>query len=105
MNTDSIEKLIELGGKIWEKGNFQRIYFSPELAMDLDISYYNSGNISGATCQGYRISNSEAGRALGVKIWVDMNTGKVSTKYANRLQVTCRDALNEFTEKLERVTK
>lgn len=63
--------LEENGGKYWEKqteqGLLKRVYFSRDVIMTgigLDVEYYHSGNISRATLDGQKISNSEAGRIL-----------------------------------------
>lgn len=56
------------GGKYWEKGEHQRVYFDPSLLTKhggLDVSFYKTGNVSGATLRGRDISNAEAKRILG----------------------------------------
>lgn len=37
----------------------------------LEVSHYNTGNISGARLDGEHISNAEAGRILAAKVWLD----------------------------------
>lgn len=70
-----IEKAIEKGNR-WTKGRFDRIYFNWE-QMGLEVEYYNTGNISSATWKGEEISNSEAYRIAGCKVWIDVNDEKV----------------------------
>ncbi len=79
-----IAKLRALGGRLWEKGSYKRIYFSPRLVyenMGLNVQYYNTGNVSGATLAGERISNSEARRIIQAlddcKIYYDLMDGKI----------------------------
>lgn len=75
-----IEQLVQVGGKLWEKGNMRRVYFN-DLAewYGLDCSYYNSGNISSARLDGEPISNSQARRIAGelamAKFWYDLCEG------------------------------
>lgn len=90
-----IERLGKQGGKVWEKGNMRRVYFNAS-AWGLDVERYNTGNISGATINGERISNSEAGRCLMVKVWYDLGDGKVHVQGADALHATAREALDAF---------
>ena len=46
----------------------------------MKISYYNSGNISDASIDGNRISNSAARRILGGQYFVDTKTGIINTE-------------------------
>lgn len=95
-----ISTLTENGGKLWEKAGMRRVYFAPETAMSLDISKYGSGNISSAACAGSRISNSEAYRALNVKVWYDVTTGQFSVKNLDALHGACREALTAFIARM-----
>lgn len=95
-----IETLADNGGKLWEKNLMRRIYFNPEIVMSLDINKYNTGNISGASCEGSRISNSEAYRALSVKFWYDLSDNKFHWKNADTLHSDCKIAIDNFVEKL-----
>lgn len=88
----TIEKLTEMGGKLWEKGSYRRIYFDDGVILDADglkVSYYNSGNVSSASYRGEAISNSEAKRILsqyvGGKFWYDLTDGKFYSKTVNKL--------------------
>ena len=76
----NIEILKELGNE-WQKGEKRRIYFnSLGMFYGIETGRYNSGNISSATLNGERISNSEAkrilGRLLDCKVWYDVTDGK-----------------------------
>lgn len=96
METNEIvKKLTEHGGKLWEKNDMKRVYFN-SLAWGLEISRYNTGNISYATINGERISNSEASRCENVKIWYDLLDGKFYTKNIDNLHSAAREAIKSF---------
>ena len=87
MNEQIVAKILtDEGGKLWEKtterDELRRVYFNSETIADaigLDVSYYNTGNVSGATLDGGRISNFEARRILGGltgKFFYDYADGK-----------------------------
>lgn len=84
MDEKDINKLMAAGGKRWTKYNKDRIYFDAE-TLGLDASYYKTGNVSNATWQGESISNADARRLLGSKVYVDVADGTlhVSTDYYN----------------------
>lgn len=80
MSTNEIEqRLLELGN-LWERGEMRRIYFDDlEALYGLQISRYNTGNISSARLDGESISNTEARRLvdrLPEKLWYDCNTSE-----------------------------
>jgi len=65
------------GGKLWEKHGKCRVYFEGAyIANDYGLEWtrYNTGNISSASLNGERISNSECRRILDFftgKFWFD----------------------------------
>lgn len=66
MNEQQIEQLKKIGSE-WKNHGKHRIYFNDDLKHEiigLDVDYYKSGNVSGATLNGERISNSEARRVM-----------------------------------------
>ena len=76
MNT---QKLIELGGKEWIKGDMHRIYINMDLFYansELQVTFYKTGNISSAKFQGEVISNSKAYKLIPAKLYFDVKTGK-----------------------------
>ena len=80
-----VEKLVKIGGSEWKKNQMHRVYFNDfSERLGLHVEHYNTGNISGATLNGERISNSEAKRIIGrlneLKVWYDMTTGKLMFK-------------------------
>jgi hypothetical protein len=73
------EKLTAIGGVKWEKYEKKRIYFNDlEEWFGLECSRYNTGNISSATLDGEKISNSRAkeiSSSLGwAKLWYDLTS-------------------------------
>lgn len=72
------QSLIDAGGSLWTKGSHRRVYFNnlAELAYPtLELTFYGTGNISSASLDGERISNSAAYRLLNAvrysKVWWD----------------------------------
>lgn len=77
----AIERLEEMGAKRWTKGNHDRLYLSNCGAeiIGLEVSRYNTGNISSATLNGEKISNSKAYDVLSSfeKAYIDLSTGEL----------------------------
>ena len=82
MSEKDIAKLLEAGGKRWSKYGKDRIYIDVE-TLGLEVSYYKTGNVSNAAWQGEGISNNDARRLLGSKVYVDCADGSlhVSTDF------------------------
>ncbi|WP_406850133.1 hypothetical protein [Chromobacterium phragmitis] len=90
----SVEALVNLGGKLWEKADMRRVYFNDleELfcaATGLRVGRYNTGNISSASINGQSISNCEARRMLRdicgtSKLWFDAADGKFHSRDMGR---------------------
>jgi len=76
MNQQVIDKLIAAGGNRWQKNGMDRIYFKAS-QLGLDYSCYKTGNISSATFNGERISNSEANRMCAAKTYYNVVTNTV----------------------------
>ncbi len=96
----NVEVLIANGGKLWEKGGKRRMYFNHS-AWGLKVDYYKTGNISRAEINGVTVSNSEASRCLGVKIWYDLDDGRFYTQGTERLHGLAQDAICEFVQMLQ----
>ncbi len=75
-------------GKEWIKEDMHRIYINNlETIYGLQTTSYKTGNISSATLNGEKISNSRA-RQLScdlscAKIYYDVKTGKFETQHIN----------------------
>lgn len=83
------ERLTEVGGSRWKRGEIDRIYFNDlHKWYGLECSHYGTGNISAATLNGESISNSQARKILnnfnGVRVWFDVLTQKFEHK-TNRI--------------------
>ncbi len=80
MDGISIKTLLSIGGKRWQKGSFDRIYFNDLASLyGLNIKERsNSGHIYSATLEGESISNHRATKIdsdLSVmKLWYDTIT-------------------------------
>lgn len=99
-----IEKLEDKGFNRWTKGNMDRLYIDPD-KLGLELSFYNSGNISSAWFDGEKISNSIA-RQLGfIKLWIDVKTGEVATKGGSwKLDEYVKKMAEKATEMLTEAT-
>ena len=75
-------------GKEWIKEDMHRIYINNlEKIYGLETTSYKTGNISSATLNGEKISNSRA-RQLScdlscAKIYYDVKTGKIEAQHIN----------------------
>ena len=75
-----------IGGKKWVSSTGEvRYYFNDlENLVGLNLTFYGTGNISGATFNGERISNSKAKKILssliGAKVWYSQKDGKIHWK-------------------------
>ena len=77
----NIEKMKEIGGSEWIKGDMHRVYFNAEKFNELSglvINFYKTGNISSAIFQGEKISNSRAYKLRADKVYFDVKAGKFS---------------------------
>ena len=71
---NQVEKILSMNaGKIWEKYGKRRVYIQIETALNIDVQYYNTGNISSASMNGEGISNSKAQKILSGKCFIDLN--------------------------------
>lgn len=82
--TYTADQIIAIGGSEWRKDDKHRVYLNDWAEwVGLDVGYYKSGNISGATLRDERISNAEAGRLLDAvyKVYFDAADGKVHIQW------------------------
>jgi hypothetical protein len=84
------DKLIKLGGKLWESYGKHKIYFNGYKAaalFGLDTSQYKTGNISSATLDGEKISNSKANKLINSfdKFHYDLDSKKFAwSQYSDK---------------------
>lgn len=80
LEESTIKELEAKGFKRWTKGAIDRLYINAA-QLGLECDYYKSGNISAATFNGERISNSQAYRYQAAKTYIDIKTGKLHSDY------------------------
>ena len=80
LTEEQVKALISKGFTRWTKCDKDRLYFDLEKAGLMEIDRYKSGRISYSEFQGEKISHSLAGKLLGVKVWIDVQTGQMYSK-------------------------
>lgn len=89
----SIETMTAIGGRRWQKNGMDRVYLNnwAEYA-GLDLTYYNSGNISSASLGGRGIANGRAYNILGLvdKLYFDALDGSLHVKHRGAREVEVR---------------
>lgn len=98
MTNEMITRLGAKGFKRWTKGNYDRLYINAE-QLGLELSFYKTGNISGAHWQGNSISHAEGGRMRYAKTYIDVQTGKVYSQH-EWLQEAAEAILNEVENEM-----
>ena len=76
MNQEMISKLESMGGKRWQKGNMDRIYFNAA-TLGLTCTYHKTGSISSAMFGDEEISNNHAGKLKAAKTYVDVERQQI----------------------------
>ena len=106
--TLTVETMIALGGRLWEKNGMRRVYLNdwPQYA-DLDIDYYKTGNVNGATLGGRAIANNRAAKLIGAvdKIWFDAATGQLHARHygADAVEVRYLDGTRQTIDLITRI--
>lgn len=90
MEFDVKEKLLDLGGNLWENYGKSRIYLDRDLALKLyglEVRFHNSGNPSSAKLDGNKISNSKAKGLVYMleKLHFDLIENKFGLAYGSSL--------------------
>lgn len=76
----SENEALNLGGKLWEKGDMRRVYFngnSKYNLLNITIEFYKTGAINHCFIDDQRISNNKAGELVWAKVYFDCNTNEV----------------------------
>jgi hypothetical protein len=81
----SLESLLKIGGKGWQSGDKHRVYFNDLVKRyGLELNYYGTGNISSASLDGEKISNSKAKKIDSylsfAKLWYDLSAQEFQHK-------------------------
>ncbi len=81
----SVDTMTAIGGNRWTKAGKDRIYLEWANFAGLELSYYGTGNISGASYQGVSISNSQGYKLLSsiYKVYFDVADGKLHCQYGH----------------------
>jgi len=94
-----IAALEAAGFNRWTKGSMDRLYINAD-TLGLELDYYKSGNISGATYRGETISHKRGGEMKAAKTYIDVNTGELhGTNWT--LEQDARQLYEETMEALE----
>lgn len=96
LNDKVIAELKKDGWKRWTKGDYDRLYFNLSHTDHMEVTYHTSGWVASATLDGEEISNSQASRIMGVKCWIDVETGKLYVRYGRD---DAQEAVKEYADK------
>lgn len=91
--TLSIDTMIAIGGSRWTKGQYDRVYLNDWAAFaGIEVSRYNTGNISSANFDGEPIANGRAGELLGKisKVYYDATTSTLHAQHYGADAVSIR---------------
>lgn len=81
MNKYNVEKIREIGNE-WIKGEHHRIYINNYSDLiGLSVNHYGTGNISSASLNGEKISNTRAKKLLGGTVFYDIKTDRIVGQY------------------------
>lgn len=72
-------EMVKMGGNEWIKGDKHRIYFNQNTFSEiigLKVNSYKTGNISSATLNGEKVSNTSVYKQLPSKAYYDVKTGE-----------------------------
>lgn len=98
-----LNKLISMGATRWTNYGKDRLYLrgAGDKIMGLDVDTYRTGNISGATRDGEKISNRTAYqmRETYENAYLDLNTGAVHGVSNTRYYDDFIDAINKYRKK------
>jgi hypothetical protein len=103
------EQLVNVGGSLWEKGAMRRVYFNDLIELfGLNVSRYNSGNISSASLNGEGISNSRAREIISSlstgKFYYDLNSNEFQGSFYRCRDYSAQDFISILSSKIEEAT-
>lgn len=77
----SIEDLIAMGAKRWQKAGYDRLYLNNAglKIAGLEISRYNTGHVSSAKLNGEKVSNTKGSNMASIveRAYIDLTSGKL----------------------------
>jgi hypothetical protein len=80
----TVENLIAIGGRRWQKNGMDRIYFNGwQDFAGVEVTHYKSGNISSASIGGRGIANGRAYNLAGAisKVYFDAADGRLHAQH------------------------
>ena len=98
----TVEKLVALGGKLWEKGDMKRVYFNYEELASFYGLEYDGWKF---TVDGEKVSNNSGRQFTSAlhngKFWFDLVTGEFTSKgMSERMTAKIIDRITEAVTKL-----
>lgn len=96
LDINVINALAKDGWKRWTKGDYDRLYFNLNHTDHMEVTYHKSGWVASAKLDGEEISNSQASRIMGVKCWIDVETGKLYIRYGRD---DAQETVKKYAEK------
>lgn len=96
-----VDELVEIGGSRWQKNGMDRVYFNDGASRyGIETGRYGTGNISSATLNGEKISNTSARKIINkvnsMKYYFDANDGKFHYKTSGYLGDATGDEASEI---------
>jgi hypothetical protein len=80
----TVDTMVAIGGRRWQKNGMDRVYINDwaEFA-GLDVDYYKTGNVAGASFLGHGIANGRVAGLLSAidKVWFDAADGQLHARY------------------------
>lgn len=91
----TVENMVAIGGNEWIRGDYHRVYFNETewyAFARVEITRYNTGNISSFSIGGRGVANGRAGKILGTvsKVYFDVTDGKLYVKHYGARAVEVR---------------
>jgi len=92
-NTYTAEQIEKIGGRRWTKAGHDRVYLNADVwapLIGLDVEFYGTGNVRGATLEGTdNISNTRTTALLSARVFWEDGQVKVAdlVATANRVRV------------------
>lgn len=109
INESTITQLEVLGAKPWacKTKGYKRLYLnnSAKKLLDIEISYYKTGNICGACMLGEGVSNYKLRKILAVidKCYIDLNTSELHTFTSSHLYSLSEELKHLLEEKINAI--
>lgn len=100
LNQKMIEALEAKGFKRWTRGDMDRLYINPEVALNFEYDTNKSGNVSGAYLNGEKISNNWGREIVNSKTYIDVNTGKLVSNY-DMMRDAAQEIMDSVTAEIE----